>query len=219
MLAHDPPTRTVLFDDVPGQDQNDPDPSLQTLMVGRLVDLQSRWSRRVEPLLAARLADWRGVALVRQARELVRRDDVRARLGTDDRAALAHFVWIDLPDRLADLTVCGLPDTLLHGDPQPLNWRVGAHGLRLLDWGEAGVGSPGLDRGPLVDAATSAQRRHRPSSDPDRTAALGGPVACLRAALVYQGFLDGIEPSEHVYHADDVPRQLRNLLASLPGTR
>lgn len=35
------------------------------------------------------------------------------------------------------------------------------------------------------------------------------PVAALRQAVIYRGFLDGIEPSERVYHADDPPLWLR----------
>jgi hypothetical protein len=113
------------------------------------------------------------------------------------------------------------------GDAQPLNWRYGPDGLRLLDWGEVGVGSPVIDREKLARqgpeharprlAATwrDAWLAHRPGCDPDRAAALVPPIASLRGALVYQDFLDGIEASEHVYHRDDVPDGLRDTLAAL----
>jgi hypothetical protein len=39
-----------------------------------------------------------------------------------------------------------------------------------------------------------------------------GPIAALRGALVYQGFLDGIEPSERIYHEADVPASLRRAI-------
>jgi hypothetical protein len=35
------------------------------------------------------------------------------------------------------------------------------------------------------------------------------PVGLLRQAVVYQGFLDGIEPSEHPYHRADPADRLR----------
>ena len=46
--------------------------------------------------------------------------------------------------------------------------------------------------------------RH-PAADPERAAELIAPIAALLGALVYQGFLDGIEPSERPYHEADVP--------------
>ena len=43
-----------------------------------------------------------------------------------------------------------------------------------------------------------------PGSDPDRAWPLVRPLAALGDAVVYQGFLDGIEQSERIYHEDDV---------------
>ena len=42
-----------------------------------------------------------------------------------------------------------------------------------------------------------------PGSDPDRASLLLRPVAAARQAVVYQTFLDNIEPSEQRYHAAD----------------
>ena len=39
--------------------------------------------------------------------------------------------------------------------------------------------------------------------DFDRAASLIAPLAAARQALIYQGFLDAIEPSERPYHAAD----------------
>ena len=52
-------------------------------------------------------------------------------------------------------------------------------------------------------------RRRCPGSDPDRAARLLAPVAAARQAVIYRRFLDNIEPSEHAYHAADVPDWLR----------
>jgi hypothetical protein len=42
-----------------------------------------------------------------------------------------------------------------------------------------------------------------PGCEPERAASLLEPVAALRQAVIYQSFLDGIEPAERVYHASD----------------
>ena len=47
--------------------------------------------------------------------------------------------------------------------------------------------------------------------DPGRAAELVGAVAALRQAVVYDGFVQAIEPSERVYHAGDSARWLRTL--------
>src|SRR5262249_30721728 len=118
-------------------------------------------------------------------------------------------------ERLAAIDACGVPDTLMHGDFHPGNVRGDGSGLRLLDWGDSGVGHPILDetafgaRLPDADrllARTTwdaAWRDAVPGCDPSRAADLLAPVAALRAAVVYQRFLDAIEPSERVYHHAD----------------
>ncbi len=47
-----------------------------------------------------------------------------------------------------------------------------------------------------------------PGCDPDRAWRLLEPMVALRPALVYQAFLDQIEPSEHPYHRADVQPHL-----------
>jgi hypothetical protein len=54
----------------------------------------------------------------------------------------------------------------------------------------------------------AAWARAVPGSDPGRAWELLRPLAALRDALVYQVFVDNIEPSERVYHRDDVPSAL-----------
>ena len=48
-----------------------------------------------------------------------------------------------------------------------------------------------------------------PGSDPGRAWTLLRPLAALRVALVFQTFLDNIEPSERAYHARDVGPALK----------
>jgi hypothetical protein len=120
--------------------------------------------------------------------------------------------------RVAELDQCGLPEVLFHGDAHPGNARIGVDPPVIFDWGDSGIGHPLLDvsvvenpRG--ADPAEAARlRRHWlsawqnavPGADTGRAWRLLRPVAVARSAVVYQRFLDNIEPSERVYHHLDV---------------
>jgi len=129
-----------------------------------------------------------------------------------------------LPERFVALDACGLPGTLVHGDFHPGNWRSDGESLVLLDWGDAGVGHPMLDmssfdeyvpedvRPRIREAWIEAWKDVRPRSDPAHAETLIAPIAALRRAVIYQGFLDQIEPSERRYHEADVPEWLRAAL-------
>jgi Phosphotransferase enzyme family len=127
----------------------------------------------------------------------------------------------DLPRRWAAIDACGLPDTLVHGDLHPGNVRTGPDGrLTILDWGDCTVGHPAFDilrltgglapgeQDAALDAWAGRWRRSVPGSDPRRAVELLRPVAALREAATYAGFLAAIEPAEAPYHAGDVPAAL-----------
>ena len=92
---------------------------------------------------------------------------------------------------------------------------VPAFRLTLLDWGDTGVGQPLLDLPAFlaaIDAAAvepvrehwlAAWRSAVPGSAPDEAARLLAPVAAARQAVIYQRFLDGIEPVERRHHDAD----------------
>ena len=223
VLAADPRSRTVLLDDVAGEDQYDASEPLLIEMVQRLVRLQTRWSGRVDDLRAAGLPDWRAGSLPDLIGTLVDRSDVRVRLTAEELVALDALV-ADLPRRLALLSECGLPETLVHGDFHPGNWRLGERAFVLLDWGDSGVGHPMLDLAAFLprvpeqgrDAIRAtwldAWKAELPFADPLRASELVAPIAALRQALIYQGFLDGIEPDERRYHDADVAHWLRRAI-------
>jgi hypothetical protein len=208
----------VLMADITGTDQYDA--ALPTLerAVGALVSIQHRVADRVDELLALGLAEWRWPAL------RVRIDDVadrhRHELDLAEQRALDRLIGT-LDARYADIDACGLPMTLVHGDFHPGNLRGDDARLFILDWGDCGVGHPLFDvpamterldpeRGTSLMATWAREwREHRPGSDPMRAAALIEPIAALRQAVIYRGFLDGIEPSERCYHAGDPARWLR----------
>src|ERR1700742_1750899 len=191
-------------------------------MVNRLVELQRAWGDRVEELLALGLPDWRAPALGQAIVDVIER--TRDDLPDEDRATLAEFAR-RLPERFDDVSACGLPDTLVHGDFHPGNFRGDGRVLTLLDWGDSGVGHPLLDQPAFLDAiphdAVGAARAHWsqqwrdavPGSDPARASVLLAPVAAARQAVIYRRFLDNIEPSEQPYHRADPARWLHRTAA------
>ena len=56
----------------------------------------------------------------------------------------------------------------------------------------------------LADYWLRTWKQALPGSDPEQAWHLLRPLAALRAAAVYQHFLDNIEPSERIYHEEDV---------------
>ena len=222
MLGHEGPR--ILLAEIPGEDRYGAPLHELLLMIDLLVDLQLHWLGRVDELLALGLPDWRPAALAVAIAGLTER--AGSTVGDGERAVLDGFAG-DLPARFAAIDGCGIGDGLVHGDFHPGNVRGDANGLVILDWGDAGVGHPLLDQPQfLANAGTadpadlrqhwhSAWRRAVPGSDPDRATALLAPIAAARQALIYQRFLDGIEPAEHPYHRADVPRWLRRTVELL----
>ncbi len=231
VLGRDGLPGATLMAEIPGTDQWDAPPDRLDAMLEHFIGLQDHWAGQVPALLASGLPDWRTDALVPALQRLVSRAEVRQDLtrhgfGPDDLARLDALV-ADLPRRAGDLAACGLPDTLLHGDLHPGNWHGeptggeghgAAEGLRLLDWGDSGVGHPMLDQPAFLGRVPADRRdqirrvwarhwvRRHPDADTARAGALIGPLALLRQALVYQGFLDSVEPDERRYHLGDVSR-------------
>jgi len=126
----------------------------------------------------------------------------------------------NLPQRLAAIAACGVPDTLVHGDLHPGNVRVDGDVLVIMDWGDAVVGHPAYDilrltedlpaadADALVAAWVERWRSTTAGSDPAQAVELMRPIAELRGAVVYSGFLANIETAERPYHEADVPARL-----------
>jgi hypothetical protein len=214
--------RTLLAE-VPGDDLYGSGGERIPSMIDLLVDLQSAWVGRVDELLALGLPDWRRHQLTDALTALVER--WRDRLARDVATELDRLVG-GLPERWDEVESCGLPDTLVHGDFHQGNLRSAGPGhLVLLDWGDSGVGHPILDQPAFLErlaaedqAAARATWTRRwqqevPGCEPDRAAQALAPIAALRQALIYQVFLDGIEPDERIYHAPDPARWLGHAAA------
>lgn len=210
LLAHE--DGRILMREIPGDDlYAAPVPVLLSL-VSMLVAIQAGWAARVEELLALGLPDWRSAALGHAVEDVVRRSSNQ--LTTQDRRALDELVD-GMPQRFVAIDECGIPNTLVHGDFAPGNARGDDSQQVLLDWGDCGIGHPLLDRAAFLDRIPQGHiaevdtrwdhlwRLAVPGSDPARAAALIAPLAAARQAVIYQVFLDNIEPSEHPYHRGD----------------
>ena len=212
LLAFEP--GRVLMADIPGEDQYDAGLPVLHALVALLIGLQVQEIGHEDELLALGLPDWRGAALSAAVEDVVRRH--APALDLDVRQGLARLLD-GLDRRWADLATCGLPDTLVHGDVHSGNARGTVERLVLMDWGDCGVGHPLLDQPAMLqrlDAPTAglvrqawdqAWRDAVPGCEPARAAALLAPLAAARQAVIYQHFLDHIEPSEHPYHREDPP--------------
>ena len=210
LIAHD--GARILMPEIPGEDCYEARGPILARMIDLFVELQASWIGRSDALLALGVNDWRAKSLAKAIQATFERnaDD----LGEEDRDDLSRFVD-DLDDRFAAVAACGVPDSLVHGDFSPGNLRSDGEALTLIDWGDSGVGHPLLDQSAflgrvpaeyvatLTDRWHEAWRRLAPGSDPARASGLLAPVGLLRQAVVYQGFLEGIEPSEHPYHRAD----------------
>ncbi|WP_238008231.1 aminoglycoside phosphotransferase family protein [Dactylosporangium sp. AC04546] len=209
LLAADGTGRQLLGD-LPGEDRFGA-PAAERFAMADLLHGVQRWALDEPP---RGVLDRRGTLLYRQIM-------VAAEPWLSEIFGLDELLS-GLPERLAAVADCGVPDTLVHGDFHPGNVRA-APGvpLAVLDWGDAFLGHPGFDilrltqglppsdEAALIEHWAAQWRRVAPGSDPIRVAALLRPVAALLGAVVYANFIHNIEPSEWPYHALDVPDCLR----------
>ena len=224
LLAHQ--GGKVLMSEIPGEDQYDAALPTLLVLVSMLVGLQEQWGGRVAELRALGLPDWTVPPLTEAIASVVRR--TAPALLDGDRRRLDRLVD-RLPERFASVEACGIPDSLVHGDFAPGNARGHDRDLVLLDWGDCGIGHPLLDQAAFMDrippAAVPEVHEHWnrlwrsavPGCEPARAADLLAPVAAARLAVIYQAFLDQIEPSEHPYHRAD-PASWLTRAAALVGS-
>jgi Phosphotransferase enzyme family len=206
----------LLLADAPGVDSWDAPAPVVTAAVTRLATAQARITAP-----PAGIPDQRPEILAAAVRDLLDGPAV-AELSPGERQAARS-----LSPRWEQLSACGLPDTLVHGDFHPGNWRHGDDSLPVfLDFSDAHWGNPVLDglravsylpherRRAAADAWTTAWTAAVPSSRPADALRIAEPLAHLAYAVRYQEFLDHIEPSERVYHRGDPAAEIRKAIAS-----
>lgn len=132
-----------------------------------------------------------------------------------------------LPRLLDSLDSARLPNTLVHGDFHPGNWRSDSTTRRIVDWADSYIGHPATDIHRLCGYLpprqqelarslwTTAWRQHVTGSDPARALPPIAVLTRLAGAITYQRFLDNIEPDERIYHEGDPAHELRRAIAAL----
>ena len=211
--------RRVLLEHLPGEDCWDASPQMVTSAIQRLAATQAVLAGRPAALPPG-LADRRTPVIAGQIAALLD-GPVAGELGAGHVAAARGLL-----SRFPLLDECGLPDTIVHGDFHPGNWRSDGGPPVVVDWADAHLGHPVLDGLRARDFLPAAKRpgaarawieawaSRLPGSDPARALSIAEPLAHLSYAVRYQEFLDGIEPSERIYHRGDPAAAIRAALRS-----
>lgn len=223
VLASDPARHRLLLDHVPGDDCWGPSAEVVADTIPRLARAQAALAARY-PSAPAGLPDRSPRILVQQVHALLDGPPIAGL--TADELSQARRMADQLPTLVSKLEECGLPNTVLHGDFHPGNWRREGQRTVVVDFADSHFGHPAVD-GLRPRAFTSPERWAQaseawistwraliPGSDPTGALSLAEPLAHLAYAVRYMEFLDNIEPSEHRYHADDPAAEIRAALAA-----
>ncbi|MFD1540733.1 aminoglycoside phosphotransferase family protein [Nonomuraea guangzhouensis] len=169
------------------------------------------------------LRDLRGSVIAGQVRDLLA-GPVGRELTAEELAGAHRLV-----ERWPMLDECGLPDTIVHGDFHSGNWRSDGGPPVVVDFADAHLGNPVLDGVRVCDFLPETKRpaaarawidawtSQVPGCDPARALSVAEPLAHLSYAVRYQEFLDGIEPSERIYHLGDPATVIRAALRVRPA--
>ncbi|WP_329566930.1 aminoglycoside phosphotransferase family protein [Kitasatospora sp. NBC_01266] len=225
VLAADPARRLLLLDHVPGADCWGPSAELVEAAVPRLARVQAALAARFPDRPPAGLPNRSPRLLPAVARALLD-GPAGAELTPQERTRAAELVD-RLPELIERLAACGLPETVLHGDFHPGNWRSAEpDAVVLVDFADSCYGHPAVDGlrpkdftsaerwSQAAEAWSAAWRALAPGCDPATALRLAEPLVHLGYAVRYQEFLDRIEPSEERYHAGDPAAELRAALAA-----
>ncbi|MBE1582498.1 aminoglycoside phosphotransferase family protein [Nonomuraea angiospora] len=207
----------VLLEHLPGEDCWDAPVEIVDSAVTRLVAAQARLAGAIP----SGLPDRRGPVVADRVRGLLA-GDVGRELTAEELAGAYELV-----ERWPLLAECGLPDTIVHGDFHPGNWRSDGGPPAVVDFADAHLGNPVLDgirardwlpadkRPAAARAWIDAWTAHVPGCEAARALAIAEPLSHLDYAVRYQEFLDGIEPSERIYHHGDPVTSIRAALRTV----
>ncbi|MEU0092286.1 aminoglycoside phosphotransferase family protein [Kribbella sp. NPDC006257] len=219
VLGVDLENRWSLLRHVPGNDCWEPELATVTDVVSRWVAVQAAIdpsSLRTPRMLPEDLAGELAGLLAGQVGERL----------TPDEVVAAQRLVEELPAIVARLESAGLPNTLVHGDFHPGNWRSDGVNGRIVDWADSYIGHPATDierlrgwlpaekQGHAVETWTTAWKQHLPGCDPLAALEPIKVIARLLGAVTYQRFLDNIETSERIYHEDDPTSEVRAAIAA-----
>ncbi|MFF2350719.1 phosphotransferase family protein [Kitasatospora sp. NPDC058115] len=228
VLAADPEQGRVLLDEVPGEDCWGPSEAEVADVVPRLVAAQAALAADGRAA-AAGLRDRTPRTLAAAVPALLDRLAAGSELTAGELSA-ARALAQRLPALVGELAACGLPETAVHGDFHPGNWRSGdGAGPRAIDFADACLGHPAMDGlrprafvdeerwAQLAGVWADAWRERVPGCAPERALELARPLFHLGYALRYQEFLDHIEDSERPYHEGDPAAEVRRALEAARG--
>ena len=242
VLAADPARRRFVMRHVPGTDCWDAGVETVCDVVRRLVAVQAaiagsgpsaagsgavRDARRAAAGSDAAIVERRPVALLDELPRLLD-GELGGRLDPGELVAAGELVG-RLPGLIAELESAGLPHSLVHGDLHPGNIVSDGSRHALVDWAEAHLGHPAFDincllrwlpaeqRDVVESAWADAWRARVPGSDPRRALPPVRVLGLVANAVLYQRFLDNIEPTERVYHESDPASELRLALRCTAG--
>jgi Ser/Thr protein kinase RdoA (MazF antagonist) len=222
VIASDPVIQRSLLAHAPGVDCFETDTATIRAVLARWVRVQAALADEPVPSWLPQLGD-----LTERLRTLLD-GEVAARLDPDGLAA-AHRLADDLPRLVAELDTARLPLTLVHGDFHSGNWRSDGTAQTIVDWADTYHGHPAHDalrliswipdeQRPVAEQTWAAAWREAwPDSEPERALAPMAVLLHVVNALVYQRFLDNIEPAERVYHEDDPTAEVRRALETWNG--
>ena len=220
VVAADPERGRIVCAELPGRDLPDQHLDVVVAAVERWVHVQAELATTgTEALVRSGVRAWPMADLADPVERLLREEKTSA-LSATERAQLGALLR-ELSGRTTAIRAAGVPDTLVHGDFTPINWRGDQSRVAIMDWSDAYVGHPAADlvallsRMPaewhpaVIEAWCRTWGEAVPGSDPSVTVDLVRPLVHMRMALVYAAFLDAIEESEWCYHEDDPVAQLR----------
>ena len=185
--------RRVLLEHLPGEDCWDASPQIITSAVQRLAAAQAALA--VQPAsLPPGLPDRRTPAIAGQIRALLD-GPVASELTTGEVAAARGLL-----SRFPLLDECGLPDTIVHGDFHPGNWRSDGRPPAIVDWADAHLGNPVLDGLRCRDFLPPGKR----------------PAAARAWISTWAAHIPGSEPARAPHRRTAGPAHLRRALPGVP---
>lgn len=215
ILAADRDRRWLLLDHTPGIDHWTASADLLRTTTTRWVKAQSaiadRWSTAPH-----------GIAALSTFADLLD-GEMTEDLTRPEIDALTRLVN-DLPILVAELGICGIPNSVVHGDFHSGNWRSDGREAVIIDWADSMYSHPAIDAIRLRDFVPSGNRSLItaawvqawstliPDADPAGALRAAEPLAHLSRAVRYQAFLDNIEDSERRYHIGDPADAIRDAL-------
>ena len=219
VLATSRENRWSLLAHASGVDCWEPDQPTIENVVSRWVGVQAAVAAEADGLAVPRLVP---ADLAAEIAGLI----PKVELSSEELGSLERFIE-GLPSIVEELDAAGLPVSLVHGDFHPGNWRSDGTNRLIVDWADAFIGHPATDlkrlhdflppekRAHVATVWSRAWRQHLPTSDPLRALRPMNVLGHLTYALMYQRFLDNIEPDERIYHQHDPAINLRAALRGL----